>query len=214
MQNTEEINSGAPMQSETDAQNMLSKKSVIGIQSDKLIQRTEELHSTASEQSLSTKLQHKFDHLDSGDESLPANYTYLHGARHAATATCPYRQDCDPEVVETESYPQCDGHLSYPVTLTHPFTRTPSPGCQSSEKIQVTLANHPLWSKFHKHHTEMIITKQGRRMFPFLCYRVVGSGSSCSVYTLQVEVVLADQNHWRFQGGKWIQCGKAEGNMP
>lgn len=160
LQSTEEISSGTPMQSETDAQ---SKKSMMGIQRDKLMQRTEELQRGTTEQSLSTQLQHKFDHLDSGDESLPANYTYLHGARHPSTAICPYRQDCNPEVEETESYPQCDGHLSFPITLTHSFTRTPSPGGgQISEKIQVTLANHPLWSKFHKHHTEMIITKQGR----------------------------------------------------
>ncbi|XP_040186246.1 T-box transcription factor TBX21 [Rana temporaria] len=211
LQSTEEISSGTPMQSETDAQ---SKKSMMGIQRDKLMQRTEELQRGITEQSLSTQLQHKFDHLDSGDKSLPANYTYLHGARHPSTAICPYRQDCDPEVEETESYPQCDGHLSFPITLTHSFTRTPSPGGgQGSEKIQVTLANHPLWSKFHKHHTEMIITKQGRRMFPFLSYRVLGL-DPLAQYTLHVEVVLADQNHWRFQGGKWIQCGKAEGNMP
>nr|DBA22376.1 TPA: hypothetical protein GDO54_013408 [Pyxicephalus adspersus] len=191
MQNIEEISSGAQMRSETDAQSTPSKKNIAGIQSDKIMQRTEELQSGASEQSFSRTLQHKFENHDSRDESLPANYMYLHGARH----------------------PQCDGHLSYPINLTHTFSRTPSPGCQSSEKIQVTLANHHLWNKFHKHHTEMIITKQGRRMFPFLSYRVLGL-DPLAQYTLQVEIILADQNQWRFQGGKWIQCGKAEGNMP
>ena len=33
-------------------------------------------------------------------------------------------------------------------------------------------------------------------------------------YNVYVDVVLADQHHWRYQGGKWVQCGKAEGNMP
>ncbi|XP_018421097.1 PREDICTED: T-box transcription factor TBX21 [Nanorana parkeri] len=213
MQSAEEISSGTRLQSETDAQSTLSKKSMMGIQSGKLMQRTEELQSGAREQSLSTALQHKFDHLDSRNESLPANYTYLHEARHLSTTSCPYRQDCKSEMEETESYPQCDGHLSYPITLTQSLTCTPCPGSQSSEKKQVTLANHHLWSKFHKHHTEMIITKQGRRMFPFLSYRLLGL-DPLAQYTLHVEVALADQNHWRFQGGKWIQCGKAEGNMP
>ncbi|KAM5135384.1 T-box transcription factor TBX21 [Mantella aurantiaca] len=213
MQSPETLSSGARMQSKADAQSTLNTKSMMGVQSDKLVQRTEELQSEVSEQSLSRALQHKFDHLESGDGNLPANYSYLHGARHLSTTNCPYRQDCNSEVEETESYPQCDGHISYPIALTHSFTGTPSPGCQSSEKIQVTLVNHQLWSKFHKHQTEMIITKQGRRMFPFLSYRVLGL-DPLTQYTLHVEVVLADQNHWRFQGGKWIQCGKAEGNMP
>lgn len=161
LQNPEELSGRA--QSETGAPNTLKKKTMMGVQSNKLMQRAEELQSGASEKNLSTTLQHKFGHLDSGGESLPANYTYLQAARRLSTSGCPYRQDCNPEIEENESYSQCDGHLSYPpITLTHSFTRTPSPVCQTSEKIQVTLSNHHLWSKFHKHHTEMIITKQGR----------------------------------------------------
>ncbi|CAB1321261.1 unnamed protein product [Coregonus sp. 'balchen'] len=45
-------------------------------------------------------------------------------------------------------------------------------------RAQVYLCNRPLWLRFHRHQTEMIITKQGR-----------------------------------FQGGKWITCGKADNNM-
>ncbi|KAM9296719.1 T-box transcription factor TBX21 [Gastrophryne carolinensis] len=147
------------------------------------------------------------------EESMADNYPYPHADPHLPPTNCPYSQDYAPQGEETERYPQCDRHLPYTLTLPQPFTRTPSPGCQSSQKIQVTLANQPLWSKFHKHQTEMIITKQGRRMFPFLSYRVSGL-DPLAQYMLHVDVVLADQSHWRFQGGKWIQCGKAEGNMP
>ncbi|XP_034554002.1 eomesodermin homolog b isoform X2 [Notolabrus celidotus] len=74
---------------------------------------------------------------------------------------------------------------------------------------QVYLCNRQLWLKFHRHQTEMIITKQGRRMFPFLSFNIAGLSLN-SHYNVFVEVVLADPNHWRFQGGKWVTCGKAD----
>ncbi|XP_070822407.1 eomesodermin-like isoform X1 [Chaetodon trifascialis] len=76
-------------------------------------------------------------------------------------------------------------------------------------RAQVYLCNRPLWLKFNRHQTEMIITKQGRRMFPFLSFNIAGLNLSAH-YNVFVEVVLADPNHWRFQGGKWVTCGKAD----
>ncbi|XP_034031177.1 eomesodermin-like [Thalassophryne amazonica] len=76
-------------------------------------------------------------------------------------------------------------------------------------RAQVYLCNRPLWVKFHRHQTEMIITKQGRRMFPFLSFNIAGMNMTAH-YNVFVEVVLADPNHWRFQGGKWVTCGKAD----
>ncbi|XP_062451688.1 T-box transcription factor TBX21 [Rhea pennata] len=87
------------------------------------------------------------------------------------------------------------------------------PGYRAAGKVQVMLNNYPLWAKFHKHQTEMIITKQGRRMFPFLSFSLSGL-NPVAHYNVCVDVVLVDQHHWRYQGGKWVQCGKAEGNMP
>ncbi|XP_061612036.1 T-box transcription factor TBX21 [Phyllopteryx taeniolatus] len=89
----------------------------------------------------------------------------------------------------------------------------PLPGLQLCGKTQALLNNYPLWAKFHKFHTEMIITKHGRRMFPFLSFNISSLDPSAH-YNVFVDVVLADQHHWRYQGGKWVQCGKAEGNMP
>uniref|UniRef100_A0A672QZ98 T-box transcription factor TBX21 n=1 Tax=Sinocyclocheilus grahami TaxID=75366 RepID=A0A672QZ98_SINGR len=77
---------------------------------------------------------------------------------------------------------------------------------------QVYLCNRALWFKFHRHQTEMIVTKQGRRMFPFLSVSVAGLDPTCH-YNIVVDVILADPNHWRFQGGKWIPCGKADTNV-
>ncbi|KAL4657400.1 eomesodermin-like [Arapaima gigas] len=82
----------------------------------------------------------------------------------------------------------------------------------TGSRAQVYLCNRPLWLKFHRHQTEMIITKQGRRMFPFLSYNITGLNLTAH-YNVFVEVVLADPNHWRFQGGKWVTCGKADNNM-
>ncbi|KAM6959043.1 eomesodermin homolog a [Aplochiton taeniatus] len=86
------------------------------------------------------------------------------------------------------------------------------PGSAPGARAQVYLCNRPLWLKFHRHQTEMIITKQGRRMFPFLSFNITGLNLTAH-YNVFVEVVLADPNHWRFQGGKWVTCGKADNNM-
>ncbi|XP_071781572.2 eomesodermin [Centroberyx gerrardi] len=88
----------------------------------------------------------------------------------------------------------------------------PLPAAGPGMRAQVYLCNRPLWLKFHRHQTEMIITKQGRRMFPFLSFNMAGL-SLTAHYNVFVEVVLADPNHWRFQGGKWVTCGKADNNM-
>uniref|UniRef100_A0A8C4SJY8 Eomesodermin homolog b n=2 Tax=Erpetoichthys calabaricus TaxID=27687 RepID=A0A8C4SJY8_ERPCA len=85
-------------------------------------------------------------------------------------------------------------------------------GAGTGVRAQVYLCNRPLWLKFHRHQTEMIITKQGRRMFPFLSFNITGLNLTAH-YNVFVEVVLADPNHWRFQGGKWVTCGKADNNM-
>ncbi|XP_046888120.1 T-box transcription factor TBX21 [Hypomesus transpacificus] len=105
---------------------------------------------------------------------------------------------------------------SYAAPFQHGYPRAPLyplPGLQVCGKTQALLNNYPLWAKFHKYQTEMIITKQGRRMFPFLSFNVSALDPSAQ-YNVYVDVVLADQHHWRYQGGKWVQCGKAEGNMP
>ncbi|KAB5577190.1 hypothetical protein PDJAM_G00214010 [Pangasius djambal] len=79
-------------------------------------------------------------------------------------------------------------------------------------KAQIYLCNRALWLKFHRHQTEMIITKQGRRMFPFLSFNISGLDPTAH-YNIFVDVILADANHWRFQGGKWVPCGKADTNV-
>nr|XP_009674434.1 PREDICTED: T-box brain protein 1 [Struthio camelus australis] len=106
-------------------------------------------------------------------------------------------------------YPQQYGH-SYQGAPFYQFSST-QPGLVPG-KAQVYLCNRPLWLKFHRHQTEMIITKQGRRMFPFLSFNISGLDPTAH-YNIFVDVILADPNHWRFQGGKWVPCGKADTNV-
>ncbi|XP_044152612.1 T-box transcription factor TBX21 [Bufo gargarizans] len=201
MQSSMDMRRAGEIQSGTDVQSAVRKKVTVGIQSEKLTLTTGELQNTQ---------QSRYEDAGSRDENLPSSYLYPHGSRHLPHSNS-YSQEYDVE--DAETYAQDDGNLSYSLPLPQSFTGTPSRGCQKSEKVQVNLANYTLWDKFHKHQTEMIITKQGRRMFPFLSFHLSGL-DPLAQYTLHVDMVLADQNHWRFQGGKWIQCGKAEGNMP
>lgn len=75
--------------------------------------------------------------------------------------------------------------------------------------IGCELSNASLWNKFSVHTTEMIITKQGRRMFPTLQYKLSGLEAD-KQYNVFVDIILADPNHWKFQGGKWVPCGQAQ----
>ncbi|CAH1775723.1 unnamed protein product [Owenia fusiformis] len=94
-------------------------------------------------------------------------------------------------------YPQTD-NFSVPEESTYP-----------ARKACVYLCNRDIWSKFHQHTTEMIITKQGRRMFPTLQFSLAGLDPH-KHFNVFIDMVLSDPNHWKFQAGKWTPCGQAE----
>ena len=91
--------------------------------------------------------------------------------------------------------------IASPIIQTN-FTR-------KDDNLEVTLSNLDLWAKFNKFTTEMIITKQGRRMFPTLQYNITGLDPQTK-YNLYVDMKLADPCQWKFQAGKWISCGHQE----
>ncbi|KAF1642087.1 T-box brain protein 1, partial [Eudyptes chrysocome] len=77
-------------------------------------------------------------------------------------------------------YPQQYGH-SYQGAPFYQFSST-QPGLVPG-KAQVYLCNRPLWLKFHRHQTEMIITKQGRvvvggKALPFILPRASSTPSA------------------------------------
>ncbi|GAB0191518.1 T-box brain protein 1 [Grus japonensis] len=88
-------------------------------------------------------------------------------------------------------YPQQYGH-SYQGAPFYQFSST-QPGLVPG-KAQVYLCNRPLWLKFHRHQTEMIITKQGRRMFPFLSFNISGLDPTAH-YNIFVDMVVLQSLH-------------------
>ncbi|XP_061874705.1 eomesodermin-like isoform X2 [Colius striatus] len=150
-----------------------------------------------------------------GTPSLPYGAPGGFGGRFLGPCP-PYRAPPPPAAAPVEGY-AVEGYAGYPgAEDTYGPGAGPLcprgghlcalPGYRAAGKVQVMLNNYPLWAKFHKHQTEMIITKQGS-------FNLSGL-NPVAHYSVCVDVVLVDQHHWRYQGGKWVQCGKAEGNMP
>jgi hypothetical protein len=48
-------------------------------------------------------------------------------------------------------------------------------------------------------------------MFPILQYSITGLDPNRK-YELFIDIVLADTNNWKFQGGKWVSCGRSNQN--
>ncbi|KAH3713118.1 hypothetical protein DPMN_072884 [Dreissena polymorpha] len=46
-------------------------------------------------------------------------------------------------------------------------------------------------------------------MFPTLQFSLTGLDPH-SQYNVFVDIVLADNSHWKFQNGHWVPCGQAE----
>ncbi|XP_053553606.1 T-box transcription factor TBX21 [Bombina bombina] len=212
LQSKVKIHNTAELQSRADVQKTVRIPSILELQSVADVHKGARMQSTRGHQS-GPDMQNMPE--DSREDALSTNF-YLPGLRLLPPANCPYRQEYPIGGAGAQHYSQNESNISYTVPIQSNLPQTspnPTPECQSSGKVEVTLTNYFLWEKFHKHQTEMIITKQGRRMFPYLSFRLSGL-EPMAQYTLHVDAVLADQNHWRYQGGKWIQCGKAEGNMP
>ncbi|XP_031560832.1 uncharacterized protein LOC116296865 [Actinia tenebrosa] len=73
------------------------------------------------------------------------------------------------------------------------------------ESIEVKLENKDLWAKFNTLGTEMVITKAGRRMFPFLEVSIKGLHPD-ETYMVILDITLVDdrrykynerENHWQ-----------------
>uniref|UniRef100_A0A8C3G173 T-box domain-containing protein n=1 Tax=Cyclopterus lumpus TaxID=8103 RepID=A0A8C3G173_CYCLU len=83
-------------------------------------------------------------------------------------------------------------------------------GDPTERELRVSLEEEELWSKFHLITNEMIVTKNGRRMFPVLKVSVSGLDPS-SMYSFLLDFVPADGCRWKFVNGEWVAAGRAEG---
>ncbi|XP_075610545.1 MAX gene-associated protein isoform X6 [Balearica regulorum gibbericeps] len=75
--------------------------------------------------------------------------------------------------------------------------------------ITVTLDNNSMWNEFYHRNTEMILTKQGRRMFPYCRYWITGLDVS-QKYILVMDISPVDNHRYKWNGRWWEPSGKAE----
>ncbi|KAK6642202.1 hypothetical protein RUM44_013925 [Polyplax serrata] len=87
-------------------------------------------------------------------------------------------------------------------------TRDPTDG-----DLQVHLDDRELWTRFRSLTNEMIVTKNGRRMFPVVKVSVAGLDPA-AMYTLLLEFVQVDPHRWKYVNGEWVPGGKAEAAPP
>lgn len=95
----------------------------------------------------------------------------------------------------------------------HPTSSNPQSDNLSPESIcrgiKVTLDNNSMWNEFFRCKTEMILTKQGSRMFPYCRFRISGLQPSRK-YCLIMDVQPVDNSRYKWTGKVWQVCGKAE----
>ncbi|XP_069371108.1 MAX gene-associated protein isoform X2 [Paralichthys olivaceus] len=75
--------------------------------------------------------------------------------------------------------------------------------------ITVSLENNSVWKQFNSCGTEMILTKQGRRMFPYCRYRLAGLDPERH-YILVLSLLPSDQFKYRWNRSHWEITGPAE----
>ncbi|XP_055371853.1 T-related protein [Condylostylus longicornis] len=75
--------------------------------------------------------------------------------------------------------------------------------------LHVSLDDRELWMRFQNLTNEMIVTKNGRRMFPVVKVTVSGLDPA-AMYTVLLEFVQIDNHRWKYVNGEWVPGGKAE----
>ena len=99
----------------------------------------------------------------SGGSRYPASLHYgsvLPPTGFSSSSVCTGRSQFSSGGYQFSQGPGCL-YPSYPGTGTGIGSMS-LPGSAAGARAQVYLCNRPLWLKFHRHQTEMIITKQGR----------------------------------------------------
>ena len=73
----------------------------------------------------------------------------------------------------------------------------------SHQPIGVTLEDGELWSRFERLTNEMIVTKNGRRMFPVIKVRISGL-EPAAFYSILLEFKQIEQTRWKYINGEWL----------
>ena len=72
-----------------------------------------------------------------------------------------------------------------------------------NQHISVSLEEDELWSRFERLTNEMIVTKNGRRMFPVIKVRISGLEPS-AFYSILLEFKQIEQTRWKYINGEWL----------
>uniref|UniRef100_A0A4W5JR78 T-box transcription factor T n=1 Tax=Hucho hucho TaxID=62062 RepID=A0A4W5JR78_9TELE len=111
-------------------------------------------------------------------------------------------------------------HPSSPYRVDHLLTAVENELQAGSEKgdpterqLKVGLDENELWQKFKELTNEMIVTKNGRRMFPVLRVNVSGLDPN-AMYSFLLDFVAADNHRWKYVNGEWVPGGKPEPQAP
>ncbi|KAM4692769.1 T-box transcription factor T-like [Discoglossus pictus] len=86
-------------------------------------------------------------------------------------------------------------------------------GDPTERELKVSLEDTELWMRFKELTNEMIVTKNGRRMFPVLKVNVTGLDPN-AMYSFLMDFVTADNNRWKYVNGEWVPGGKPEPQAP
>ncbi|XP_053330429.1 MAX gene-associated protein [Spea bombifrons] len=78
----------------------------------------------------------------------------------------------------------------------------------TSGNVTVTLDNNNMWNEFYHRSTEMVLTKQGRRMFPYCRYWLSGLDSNRK-YILVMDITPMDNHRYKWNGKSWEPIGKS-----
>ncbi|XP_029105167.1 T-box transcription factor TBX19 isoform X2 [Scleropages formosus] len=82
-------------------------------------------------------------------------------------------------------------------------------GDPTEKQLKVSLEEAELWRKFKEVTNEMIVTKNGRRMFPVLKVSVSGLDPN-AMYSFLLDFAPADAHRWKYVNGEWVPAGKPE----
>ncbi|XP_050969344.1 T-box transcription factor TBX19 [Labeo rohita] len=82
-------------------------------------------------------------------------------------------------------------------------------GDPTEKQLKVSLEDSELWRKFKEVTNEMIVTKNGRRMFPVLKVSVTGLDPN-AMYSFLLDFSPADGHRWKYVNGEWVPAGKPE----
>ncbi|XP_062422658.1 T-box transcription factor T isoform X2 [Pungitius pungitius] len=86
-------------------------------------------------------------------------------------------------------------------------------GDPTEKGLKISLDDNELWRTFKDLTNEMIVTKNGRRMFPVLKVNVSGLDPN-AMYSFLLDFVSGDNHRWKYVNGEWIPGGKPEPQTP